>query len=303
MAEQFSSIITLPSPSSEQACRLLHGRGQCYPGYENLCVDWLPPYLLLTTFGECSFEIPVWGKALAEWLGGQGFRVEGVVWHQRGQQRAFNAVAVIGELPERHLVQEDGCWFEIDLACRQNIGLFLDMANGRRWLRQRSQGAKVLNLFAYTCSLSVAAIAGGAAEVVNLDMAKGALARGRRNHQLNRQPLEQVRFLAHDLFKSWGKLARLGPYDIVVVDPPTAQLGSCVVEKDYGRILRGLGRCVRQGSQVLCCLNAPHLGYDFIQQQVEANTQWRRCEAIPAVDGFRQQNPERGLKVVCYEVC
>ena len=59
------------------------------------------------------------------------------------------------------------------------------MKPGRDWLLQNAAGKRVLNLFAYTCSLSVAAIHGGAEEVINLDMASAALATGRKNHQLN----------------------------------------------------------------------------------------------------------------------
>ena len=54
------------------------------------------------------------------------------------------------------------------------------MRYGRRWVRQQAAGKRVLNLFAYTCGFSVAAIAGGAQQVVNLDMAKAALSRDGR---------------------------------------------------------------------------------------------------------------------------
>lgn len=57
-------------------------------------------------------------------------------------------------------------------------------------------GLRVLNLFAYTCGFSVAAIAGGAARVVNLDMSRPALSRGRDNHRLNGHDLAQVSFWA-----------------------------------------------------------------------------------------------------------
>ena len=82
-----------------------------------------------------------------------------------------------------------------------------------------------------TCSptpaaFSVAAMAGGATQVVNLDMARAALSRGRDNHRLNQHDLSQVVFLGHDLFKSWGKVAKYGPYDLIIIDPPSFQRGS-----------------------------------------------------------------------------
>ena len=58
--------------------------------------------------------------------------------------------------------QEHGLEYHISLGKAQNSGLFLDMGNGREWVKNNSEGKNVLNLFAYTCAFSVAAIAGGA---------------------------------------------------------------------------------------------------------------------------------------------
>ena len=68
---------------------------------------------------------------------------------------------------------------------QRHRGLFLDMANGRRWLQDNSKGKYVLNLFCYTCAFSVAALRGGAEEVVNIDKVKGVIKIGQRNHDLN----------------------------------------------------------------------------------------------------------------------
>ena len=88
------------------------------------------------------------------------------------------------------------------------------MRLGRQWVQERSQGKRVLNLFAYTCGFSVAAKAGGANQVVNVDMAKGALSRGRDNHRLNEHDMSDVTFMGYDIFRSWGKITKYGPYDL-----------------------------------------------------------------------------------------
>src|SRR3546814_21000772 len=105
----------------------------------------------------------------------------------------------------------------------------------RRWVQEQAQGKRVLNLFAYTCGFSVAAIAGGAEHVVNLDMASAALTRGRENHRLNGHDLSRVSFLGHELFKSWGKVRKLGPYDLIIIDPPSFQQGSFALTRELGR--------------------------------------------------------------------
>ena len=96
------------------------------------------------------------------------------------------------------------------------------MAEGRRWVRAQAAGQQVLNLFAYTSAFSVAALQGGAKQVVNVDMSAGAIALGQLNHALNGLQAG-ARFLAHDIFKTWGKITRSGPYHLIIVDPPSFQ--------------------------------------------------------------------------------
>ncbi|KAF1055000.1 MAG: Ribosomal RNA large subunit methyltransferase K [Stenotrophomonas maltophilia] len=161
-------------------------------------------------------------------------------------------------------MHEDGLAYRLDLGRKQNTGLFLDMRYGRRWVREQAAGCRVLNLFAYTCAFSVAAIAGGAQHVVNLDMARAALSRGRDNHRLNGHDLTAVEFLGHELFKSWGRVRRSGPYDLVIIDPPSFQKGSFVLDKDYPRLLRRLPELLNPGARVLACVNDPAVAPDFL---------------------------------------
>jgi len=91
-----------------------------------------------------------------------------------------------GNLPTPHVVTEGNSAFVVHVAKGQNHGLFLDMANGRQWLRENMMakpGARVLNLFAYTCAFSVVAKQAGAAEVINLDMSDGAVLFADRRNQ------------------------------------------------------------------------------------------------------------------------
>jgi 23S rRNA (cytosine1962-C5)-methyltransferase len=150
-------------------------------------------------------------------------------------------------VPDPHVVTENGARFRVHVLRGQNHGLFLDMAEGRRWVREMPRPAarprpKVLNLFAYTCAFSVVALQAGAKQVVNVDMSHGAMAIGQQNHQLN-GITTGASFLAHDIFSSWGKITRSGPYDLVIVDPPSYQKGSFVATKDYARLMRRLPTC------------------------------------------------------------
>ena len=207
-----------------------------------------------------------------------------------------------GEVPEQHIVTENDARFLVHLLRGQNHGLFLDMANGRAWVKQHAKHKKVLNLFAYTCGFSVVALQGGADEVVNMDMSKGALSIGKQNHVLNDLPAG-ARYLGHDIFKSWGKLTKLGPYDLIVADPPSNQRGSFVATKDYERLLKRLPDLLAPQGEVLLCLNAPELGCDFLMQQV-ANTapQLSYVERIANPSVFADIDEQKSLKVLRYRM-
>jgi 23S rRNA (cytosine1962-C5)-methyltransferase len=198
------------------------------------------------------------------------------------------------------VVEEAGARYGVHLMRGQNHGLFLDMAEGRRWVRDwaRAQpGGKVLNLFAYSCAFSVAALQGGAAQVFNYDMARGALESGRRNHQLN--GLAGAQFLAHDIFSSWGKIRRSGPYELVIMDPPSYQKGSFVATKDYARLVRRLPELLAEGGHALLCLNTPKLGEDFLRDLVVQEAPGCTVvERLPNPAVFEDVDPQRALKVL-----
>ncbi|WP_428036349.1 class I SAM-dependent methyltransferase [Amphritea sp.] len=300
----FDSISTQLGLASGEVRRLFHGRGRCYPGYEQLIIDLLPPIVIIRLFCEHPAELIEQLKAFFLQLESDVQPDQLVVQHR---YRREDCIEVLwnnrGVDPEQLLqVSELGLKYSVRPLKNQNSGLFLDMREGRRWVKQNSQGKRVLNLFAYTCGFSVAAMAGGADSVVNLDMSRGALNTGRENHRLNQQPLNQVKFLGHDLFRSWGKLKREGPYDLVIIDPPSFQRGSFVASSDYRKVLRRLPELTTEAGEVLLCLNSPELGSDFLQQLVkDCCPEFIYSERIANPDDFPDQNPEQALKVLLFK--
>ncbi|QDZ90564.1 class I SAM-dependent methyltransferase [Shewanella decolorationis] len=287
----------------EDAARLFHGRGGYYSGSEHLCLDWFAPVLLLTSFIPLdAAELTRCQQAItARWQAIQPNRPLNLVYQYRSGGETFSQI-LVGEVPDPHVVTENGAQFQVHLLRGQNHGLFLDMANGREWVRAHARHKKVLNLFAYTCGFSVAALQGGADEVVNMDMSKGALAIGKQNHLLNGLSAG-ARFLGHDIFKSWGKLRKLGPYDIVVADPPSNQKGSFVATKDYVRLIKHLPELLAENADVLLCLNAPELDTQFLRQQVEdAAPALEYLERLPNPAAFVDVSEEKSLKVLRYRL-
>lgn len=299
MQALLDTIATMAMPTDAQ--RLFHGRGGLHPGSEAWTLDAYPPVWVLTRFGEASDdELATVSAALAarheQLAPGEPLNW---VFQSRHEGRSETRL-MAGSVPEPHVVSERGARYLVHVLKGQNHGLFLDMAEGRQWVREHAAGAKVLNLFAYTCAFSVAALQGGAKQVVNVDMSAGAIALGQQNHALNGLQAG-ASFLAHDIFKTWGKLTRSGPYHLIIVDPPSYQKGSFVATKDYLRLMRRLPDLLRPDGKVLLCLNAPELDTAFLQDQMhEAAPGLVFEQRLPNPASFADVSPERALKVLVY---
>ena len=284
-----------------QCQRLFHGRGHAYPTLEHVNVDWLSPVILITLYQEVE----------KDWLSQQVSQLcalsvfEGKCLSIQVQHRykKYAPIEVMwGELIEHAVVEEHQLKYHIQLGQSQNIGLFLDIANGRQWLTENADNKNILNLFAYTCAFSIASLAGGAKQVINIDMAKAALSKGRDNHKLNKQDLTKVKFEGVDIFKSYGRLKKYGPYDILVCDPPSFQKGSVNIARDYKKIIKRIPELMKPEAELLLCLNSPDLDENFLLGEVA-----RECPACifqekianPAV--FKEAEQGKGLKVLRFK--
>ena len=302
MQALLNAIATMAFHTDAQ--RLFHGRGGLHAGCEHLALDAFPPVLLLTAFKPLDdAALAAVGEALASRWQAIAPEGEALNWVYQCRGEGAETRLMTGAVPEPHVVTEAGTRYVVHLMRGQNHGFFLDMAEGRRWVREHVRpGAKVLNLFAYTCAFSVVALQAGAAEVVNVDMSSGALATGRTNHALNGLKAG-AKFLAHDIFNSWGKLTRGGPYDLVICDPPSFQKGSFVASKDYARLARRLPALLAPGGQALLCLNAPELGVDFLQEAVaQSAPELQFAERVANPAAFEDVSPDRSLKVLAYRL-
>lgn len=276
--------------------RLLHGRGGNFPGLEHVSIDWFSPVLLITFHADGEQNKALQGSLVEAATGID--EITAIVVQNRHLNGAPKDT-IYGQIPESPVALESGLHYHLTLDRNQNHGFFPDMRPGRDWVRTQAHGKRVLNLFAYTCSLSVAAIAGGAESVVNLDMAGSSLATGRRNHQLNFDPstCKRASYLPHDLFKTWGRLKRGAPYDLVIVDPPSNQAGSFVAEKDYARIARRLPEIIHPETRILACLNSPLLGESFL---TDLFSTFQFEGRLPQAPGFEDREPQRGLKSLVF---
>lgn len=280
--------------------RVFHGRGHCFPGLEFVTIDFFQPVVLVTLFAEPPTG---WLEAFNQAVLPQVQSLVDVVVVQRRYLPGVPSEIVYGHLPENIYAQRSNLRFHLHLAQQQNSGFFLDMEPGRQWLEQHANGKRILNLFAYTCAFSVVAVAAGAEKVVNVDMSSAALNLGRANHQLNNLEKQRSEFLAEDILKSWSRIKKPGPYDLVIIDPPSYQKGSFIAGKDYGKVIRRLPELMPSGGLVLACLNAPELDENFLKQQfaLECSSAVFVQRIEPHAD-FPDINPDQQLKLLVFRL-
>jgi 23S rRNA (cytosine1962-C5)-methyltransferase len=312
MQALFQAIAEAALPTDAQ--RIFHGRGGLHPGCEHLVLDAYPPVWVLTSFQPLTDEelADVHSTLASRWAELQAAQStdQPLNWVYQCRQGGIGSQGshaetrlMAGSVPEPHVVTEAGARYAVHVLRGQNHGLFLDMAEGRRWVREHAgshPGLTVLNLFAYTCAFSVAALLDGARKVLNVDMGRGAMSIGQHNHALNGVQ-SGAGFLTHDIFSTWGKITRSGPYGLVILDPPSHQKGSFVATKDYARLMRRLPELLIPGGHALVCLNAPELGVAFLQDQMkELAPELVFLQRLPNPVAFADASPDRSLKVLLY---
>lgn len=278
--------------------RIFHGRGQLFPEYSHVCMDWYPPVVFVSAYDPIENRVEV-----LSWLRGVDKLSQiKTVMLQKRYERNSAAEILYGESKTRVIVEENGLKFEILLGKQQNTGLFLDMQPLRVWLRENSKDKKVLNLFSYTCSLSVATLAGGARSVVNVDLSKTSMRWGERNHDLNGQDKDTITSLPFNVFTSWGRIKQEGRYDLVIIDPPTYQRNSFSAERDYGTVLKKMRSLCSDEATIIAALNSPFLDEQFLLDKFERHVPKAKfVELMAAAPEFLDRFPERALKIFRFE--
>ena len=162
--------------------------------------------------------------------------------------------------PEEVAIVEESMPLLVRLGDGLSTGLFLDQRMNRRRVRDMAAGARVANLFAYTCAFSVAAALGGAQSLVSVDASVAALERGRANMEHAGVPARDTHtFVADDAFAWLARAARRGDrFDLIVLDPPSyssTKRGRFVADSDYGSLAAAALAILAPGGRLLACTN------------------------------------------------
>ena len=230
------------------------------------------------------------------------------------EQRTFQEMGVSYRFQARHVGQDP--W------------LFLDLRAGRRRVMQEIAGKSLLNLFAYTCGVGIAAAKAGASHVVNVDFSDSSLALGKENVRLNALPI-RVRFVKSDVFPALRQLSGQGqstmvrgkrmppfpklearPFDVVFLDPPRyakSPFGVVDLVNDYAALFKPALMCTAEGGTLICCNNVAEVTREAWLGLLErsarkAGRTIREVEWIEPEADFPNANGQSPLKMLLLRV-
>ena len=248
--------------------RIFHGTSEGVPG---VSLDRYGSLALLQLFRPLVLDLD-W-DVLERWCQEQVGVANLVVWQRRPGQSP-QLLYPGGIPPEPVWCQEMGQVFKIEAFHRgQDPHLFLDMRCARRFLRHNCQGARVLNLFAYTCAAGIAAEAGGASQVMNVDFSRQALQRGEENAEANE--CKRQHYCCEEVYPILWQLAgralparaRKRPqtrrvpqrsFDRIFLDPPSLAkgfFGAVDVKNDYQSLFKPCLEILSPKGQIVACNN------------------------------------------------
>jgi 23S rRNA (guanine2069-N7)-methyltransferase / 23S rRNA (guanine2445-N2)-methyltransferase len=171
-----------------------------------------------------------------------------MVIKQRQQQKGQSQYEKQSNKGYEFTIIENGLKFVINLDDYLDTGLFLDHRDIRAGIRDMSEGKDVLNLFAYTGSVSVYAAAGGAKSVTTIDMSNTYLEWAKQNFKLNNFDSDKYQFIKSDCVK-WLKAqdSQSKTYDLIFLDPPTFSNSKSMddvfdIQKDHAYLIK---RCMK----------------------------------------------------------
>ena len=256
LAHAFSFRAPLVLAGSGNALRLFNG---FYEGVPGLAVDLYGSTLvvhdLAKTPDQTTSNLCVsWYRQAIPWL-------QCVVIKTRHSPNIHERIGVItfGTAADEVIV-ENGIRYRINLLMNQDASFYLDTRYLREWLFYNARGKHVLNTFAYTGSLGLAALAGGAEKVVQLDLNQRYMHLATEGCALNELLAAHLKTMVMDFFPAIAQLKKSKTlFDIIILDPPffsSTQSGKVDLNQGMVRLINKVRPLLRNGGQLVCINNA-----------------------------------------------
>jgi len=246
------------------ALRLFSG---FYEGAPNLVVDLYGRTLVLFDYGGSADVLDLAGEFLLARLPWVNCVIQKT--RSAGDAALRRGIVTFGEEPTEK-IREHGIWYALDLQMNQDASFYLDTRHLRRWLLDNAAGWHVLNTFAYTGSLGVAALAGGADRVLQGDRSRKFLALARKSAMLNRFDVGKMKTGAVDFYRQVAQLKKSGQlFDCVILDPPFFSIsasGTVDQVNESVRLINKVRPLIKDSGYLIAINNALFLsGADYLQ--------------------------------------
>jgi 23S rRNA (cytosine1962-C5)-methyltransferase len=252
----------------ESAFRLFNGFTE---GYPELAIDVYAGTLVIHNYADDPAqnqivvqEVVTYLQTNVNWLHA------GVLKQRNGKtQEEKRGELIFGEKADRK-IREHGVWYAINLTMNRDASLYLDTRNLRKWILEHLKDKSVLNTFAYTGSLGVAAKAGGAARVIQTDINHEFLNLAKDSYGLNGFPIHKGDFLAQDFFPVVASFkGSKQSFDCVIVDPPffsATSKGRVDQEQESARLINKVRPLINDGGYLIAINNAVFVsGQEYMQ--------------------------------------
>lgn len=275
LAEAMVARAALLDARHEAAFRLFNGFTE---GWPTLAVDLYAQTLVLHDYSETPEPNSPTIAAVQEFYQSrlpQSLKLSVVLLKTRNAAtaEARNGVLLAGEKPATK-IREHGVWYSVDLLLNRDASFYLDTRNLRSWILKNLNGQRVLNTFAYTGSLGVAAQAAGAARIVQLDLNRKFLNVAKTSCTLNGFPIRKADFQTGDFWPLTSRMIRAGElFDCVLLDPPFfASTGKGMVDakNNYARLVNKVRPLVADGGRLVAVNNALFVSGAEFQQTLDA---------------------------------
>ncbi len=282
MNEGFSQIITklkkalnfredFFTQDNISAFRLFNG---FYEGCSSLVIDLFSKTLLLYDYDKTN---SMTDNALNDI---QNYYVKKIPWIESVIQKSRYSKDInqrkgkitFGEKPD-HQIHEYNVLYSIDLLLNQDASFYLDTRNLRKWILGHAKGWHVLNTFAYTGSLGVAALYAGASQVVQVDRNQRYLRLSRISGMINHLDVGKLKLKAVDFYQFIGQAKHEKKlFDCVIMDPPffsKTKHGIVDLINEHERLINKIRPLIDHGGYLILVNNALFVSGKIYMQSLE----------------------------------
>ncbi|MES2308711.1 MAG: class I SAM-dependent methyltransferase [Verrucomicrobiota bacterium] len=273
-------------PRHETAFRLFNG---FLEGNSDLAIDLYAKTLVFHLYSNPPEKGQILLNEAVDYLKQQLPWIQSAVVKERYGADVIKKSGVIlfGSKPDRRIF-ENGVWYSVDLCMNRDASLYLDTRLLRQWIIQNLKGKSVLNTFAYTGSLGVAAMAAGASKVVQLERTRKFLNVAKESYSLNGFLIDRRDFMEGDFWAKVSHLKKRGDlFDCVILDPPffaTSSTGTVDLEENGTRLINKIRPLIQDGGILIVINNALFLSGKEHMEQMEALCQDGYLKIIERID-------------------